>query len=94
MEGGTTIWSGSASKYCEISLIHIRFGTGAYGTCNNGAIVARSLSVEGNNYTSYLNVTVTPDTAGKTIECASDNGTYIKSLFTSTIPIVTGLLLA
>ena len=42
---------------------------GAYGSCTNGSIVARSISVEGNNYTSQLNVTVTLDTAGITILC-------------------------
>ena len=56
--------------------------------------MARSLSIDGNNYTSQLNITVTPDTAGKTIEteCGSDNGTQYKRLFTWTIPPVTGLL--
>ena len=53
--------------------------------------MARSLSVDGNNYTSQLNITVTPDTAGKTIECGSDNGTHYKRLFTWTIPTVIGL---
>ena len=92
-----TIWTGSAFNCYwsdEIVLLHSRFDTGTYGTCNNGAIAARSLSAEGNNYTSQLNVTVTPDTAGKTIECASDNGLRINRLFTSTIPTITGLTLA
>jgi hypothetical protein len=94
-EGGSTIWTSSAFNHCnneEIILLHNRFNNtiGIYAMCNNGAIVGRSLSVEGNNYTSQLNVTVTPDTAGKTIECASDNGTVIKPRFTSTIPTVTG----
>ena len=42
------------------------------GTCNNGQIVGESLSVQGNNYNSQLNVTVTPDMAGKTIICVYD----------------------
>ena len=95
MESGGTIWTGSAFNYdCEIILLHSRFDTGTSGICNNGAIVGRSLSIEGNSYTSQLNVTVTHDTAGKTIECASDNGTYYKHLFASIITTVTGLLLA
>ena len=52
------------------------------------------LSVEGNNYTSQLNISVTPNTVGKTIKCARDNGTDYKRLLTWTIPIVTGLTLA
>ena len=96
--GGVTIWTGSAFncsfKYNKIILIHSRFDTGTSGTCNNGAIVARSLSIEGNNYTSQLNVSVTPDTVGKTIECGSDNGFRINRLFTLTIPTITGLTLA
>ena len=52
--------------------------------------MARSLSVEGNNYTSQLNVTITPETAGKTVECRSDNGTQDTLSFSRVIPTVTG----
>ena len=93
--GGVTVWTGTAfecSYYNEIVLLHSRF-TSAYGSCNNGDIVARSLSVEGNNYTSQLNITITPDIAGKTVVCLSDNGTYSKLLFSRVIPTVTGLYL-
>jgi hypothetical protein len=45
---------------------------GSTGICNNGAIVGQSLGVQGNNYTSQLNVTITPETAGKTIMCVYD----------------------
>ena len=88
---GSTIWTGSA-LHCtndEIVLIHTRFlynESGILTSCNNGAIVARILSVEDNNYTSQLNVTITPDTAGETIECASDDGIRSKYHFSSTIP--------
>jgi riboflavin synthase alpha subunit len=88
------IWTGSAfdcsSTTNEIVLLYTRYNTETYVLCNNGFIVARGLSVEGNNYTSQLNVTITPDTAGETIICASDNGTRYKHLFTSTIPTITG----
>ena len=40
--------------------------------CNNGAIVGQILSVQDNNYTSELNVTITPETAGRTIMCVYD----------------------
>ena len=43
---------------------------GDFGSCNNGAIAARSLGVQGRNYTSQLNITLTPYIAGKTIMCA------------------------
>lgn len=74
---GVTVWTGTTiTYYCqfnpEIVLLHGRF-TSAYGTCNNGAIVARGKSVEGNNYTSQLNFTATNDNIEKTIECLCDN---------------------
>ena len=55
-------------------------------------IVARTLSAEGNNYTSQLNVTITPDTAGSTIECSNYDQTGTEYYrFTSKIPTATGL---
>ena len=95
MGAGFTIWTGtafncSASDYA-ILLLHNRFSSkGDHGSCSNGAIVARSLSVEDNNYTSQLNVTVTPDTAGKTIECLYDDGLIAILVFTLVLPM-TGL---
>ena len=89
--GGGTVWTGSAfdCQAHEIFLPHFQFlGDGIYRTCNNGAIVARSLSVEGNNYTSQLNVTITPDTVGKTIECHNDNGIHVYTHFSSAIPSI------
>ena len=92
---GATVWSGSAlncSYHIEIVLLHSHFSS-TYGTlrvCNNGATVGRSLSVEGNNYTSQLNVTVTPDTTGKTIACLYDNGWSLAIQFSTVLP-TTGL---
>ena len=92
MERGYIIWIGSAfncpssNNYIILSL----YDTGTSGTCNNGAIVARILSVEGNNYTSQLSITVTPDTAGKTIECVHDNWTHAILTYTSIVPTITG----
>ena len=92
-----TIWRGTAFE-CPaggslIILRHSHFTSvnGTSGSCNNGDIVARSLSVEGNNYTSQLNVTVTPDIAGMTIWCLSGNGFIRKLIFSSVIPAITGL---
>ena len=52
--------------------------------------MGRSLGVEGNNYTSQLNVTVTTDVAGKTVECFYDDGHIATLLFILMIP-TTGL---
>ena len=62
---------------------------GSYTSCNNGAIVARSLTADGNHYISQLNVTVTPDILGSTIECGYDNGYsyHFHSLVLSTIDL-------
>ena len=91
---GSTVWTGSAfnNLWCtEILLLHNRIlNGGTNGTCNNGAtyIVARSLSVEGNNYTSQLSVTATPETAGKTIMCYSDNGSDVTLISHFVIPTI------
>jgi hypothetical protein len=89
MERGYIVWTGTAfncpSLYNKI-WFYGRSNT-TYQTCNNGTIVARGLSVEGNSfYTSQLNVTVIPDTAGKTIDCFHDNGTHFLLIFSSIIP--------
>ena len=94
-----TVWTGSAldcpTNYSFIVLNHNHFlNNGTSGSRNNGSIVARSLSVEGNNYTLQLNVTVTPDIAGKNIQCAHSDATHTKYLSSWTIPTVIGLSLA
>ena len=94
-ETGATIWTGSALNDCstnEIVLLHSYFNTGTYQTmsCNNGAIVARILSVEGNNYISQLNITVTPHTAGKKVVCLHYNLTHEMLIFSSIIPKIIG----
>ena len=89
-----TYWTGTAfALNCPhingIVLFHNHF-TETYRACNNGAIVARGLSVEGNNYTSQLNVTVTHDIAGETIKCFYFNGTRITIQLSTVLP-TTGL---
>ena len=53
----------------------------ASGQCNDGAIVAISVGVSANHYTSVLNVTVQPDMINETVECVhhdiSDGTTVI-----------------
>ena len=92
---GSTVWNGTAFSGCpqdEILLSHPLYNhtEGTAGTCNNGDIEGQSLGVQGNHYTSQLNVTVTPDIVGKTITCVYDALTADHSndmtLFTATIP--------
>ena len=74
------MWSGTAFNNCAgntITLLH-NFFTASGGDvkmCNDGAIVARSVGVEGNNYTSQLNINVTYELGGETVMCAYDDGT-------------------
>ena len=84
---GITVWQGSAFNCTsgEISLFHDRYESdeGAFGDCNNGDIVGRSLrvnSIDNNNstvmsYVSQLSVTVSSNIIGKSIECIHDDGT-------------------
>jgi hypothetical protein len=93
MRAVATVWTGSALDGHEIVLLHSddEFHNKSLYR-NNGATVARSLPIEGNNYTSRLKVTITPDTAGETsVECLYDDGLTATLVFTSVIP-TTGLL--
>jgi hypothetical protein len=92
-----TVWTGSAlvNDCDDIILLHDSRsynGSGIY--CNNGTIVARILYAEGNNYTSQLNITVTPDTVGKNIRCFYVNVPQTMLVFSSIIPTITGLSLS
>ena len=72
---GLTVWS--ALSNCsgqEITILHRDFGVNtaaAFRNCysSNNSIVARGLRVENGSYISQLNVTVTSDVIGKSIEC-------------------------
>ena len=88
-----TVWKGTVFD-CEdrnnkITLIHNRFMSpgGTSKDCNNGAIVAQSIGVEDNLYSSQLNVTVTDDMAGKTIMCLTANASDQMIQFSTTIMI-------
>ena len=74
--GGTTLWTGTAfdcaaANIDEILLRHNNFNgsDGAFGECNNGDIVGRSVQVEGNCYTSQLIVTVSAGLNNKSVRC-------------------------
>ena len=68
---GATVWRGSAFNCLgnDINLLHSSIGSGI-GTCNNGAIVAQKLRATDGFYTSQLNVTISSDVIGKSVECA------------------------
>ena len=72
--GNVTIWRGSAFD-CdrnEIILHHRDFSNRTLGKCNDGAIQGESVTVDGNHYTSRLNVTVHKGLNNKIITCSSD----------------------
>ena len=94
--GGATVWTGTALN-CpsdEIVLLHRRFTDPdrAIRSCNNGATVAQSLSVQDNLYTSQLTATIVPDIVGKSFMCFYDgmDGTNSNvSQFATQIPGIT-----
>ena len=90
--GVATVWHGSAFSNCsgqdnnEIILRHSRFnvlGTTSSATaaldCNGQSLVARSIGVINDTFTSQLTVNATIDTSNKTIQCDREdaNGTKI-----------------
>ena len=91
--GGTTIWGGSAfdcsSTSNEIFLRHSQFSTpGTSGSCNNGAIRARSIGVTDGCYTSELSVTVSSSLNNKTIRCSHDSDMGTRIVDTSMLPTI------
>lgn len=73
-----TVWQGSAFL-CEnnnILLRHSQYALpqGATGECNNGAIRAHSVGVQGNRFVSQLNVSLNSDLDGLSVQCAHNNG--------------------
>ena len=91
--GHGTIWNGSAfscvNSQNEIYLINSQ---GVITTCNNGQIVGHILGEDSEGfYTSQLNVMISSDLIGKTVQCASVNGSGEISVLensTTTIDII------
>ena len=82
--GGSTIFRGRSFKFINctgnidrLALPHSQFNhpQGTKTSCNNGAIIARSLHGGNGTYTSQLSITVTSELIGDAIECAYNNGT-------------------
>lgn len=79
----STTWRGTAFD-CpgmgnEILLRHTQFMEpgGTRVSCNNGNIMAMSVRVENNQYTSLLNVTYNPALNGTTVMCVHNNDMVI-----------------
>ena len=74
-----TVWKGDffdcSTGKREIELVH-REDFSPH-ICNEGnvTVVARIIRVENDSFISQLNITLTHDIAGESIECISDNGT-------------------
>ena len=91
--GGFSLWIGDFFRCSSgkqiIELLHSHDGTVTFNdqTCNNGEVVGRIVRVENGSFISQLNVTLTNNTAGRTIECANDNGTSIRRIGLLNLPI-------
>ena len=91
--GGITVWSGTAfncsSGTNDISLSHSQFMEGISKSCNGGAIVARSIGVTDNCYSSRLSIQVSSSLNSRTIQCAHDsNAGPTTTVGTSTLVLV------
>ena len=71
--GDSAVWRGTAFSGCEITLLHLRFD-GTTRTCSNSDITGRSVRIEGSRYISQLEITINPETVGKSVACARDDG--------------------
>jgi hypothetical protein len=73
-----TVWKGDffncLSGKRVIELVHRYRDDFSSHTCNDGNVVGRFVSIENDSFTSQLNITLTRDIVGKSIECISDNG--------------------
>ena len=92
---GITIWQGTAIHIpCVIRLRHSQYNNSrAIKECNDGTIIASSIGVLGDVYTSQLNVTVEQDAINGTVECVHEDTDGIRSIIGRKIlNITTGIL--
>lgn len=94
MGAGVTLWRGTAFNCPEILLRHSQYasgGSGASGTCNNGAIAGQGLrNVVNNNFISQLSVTVSTALNRGSVECAYNDGQRTSRIGLSTLTVITG----
>ena len=92
--GGSTIFRGRSFKFINctgnidrLALPHSQFNRpqGTKRSCNNGAIIARSLQGGNGTYSSQLSVIVTSELIGDIIECVHDTGIAIEVVGMATI---------
>ena len=94
--GGLTVWKGDffhcSNGIQQIELVHVQLMEGDFSsrTCNDGSIVAKIVRVENDSFISQLNVTLTHNITGRSIECISDNGTTTESV--GSLNLTSGLL--
>jgi hypothetical protein len=93
---GVTLWRGTVFNCpaAEILLRHSQYasgGSGASGTCNNGAITGQGLqNVVNNNFISQLTVTVSAALNRGSVECAYNDGQRTSRIGLSTLTVITG----
>ena len=103
--GVATVWHGSAFSNCngqdnnELILRHSRFnvlGTTSSATaaldCNGQTLVASSIGVINDTFTSQLTVNATIDTSNKTIQCDREEANGTRILVGMSIPMSAGIL--
>ena len=83
------MWRGSPSLFdCtdnEIILSHLRYASNVTGVCSSDEIVARSLRVDGNRYTSQLSIAFRESYVGTNVICIHDDGSTTASTASATI---------
>ena len=93
---GSTVWEGTAFECVgnSITLRHTRFNVadGVSGDCNNGDIrlLARSIGVDNDCYTSQLSVFISEQLDRRSILCTHDFGTGLETIGTSTLNVIEG----
>ena len=69
----------------SITLRHTADYNATAGTCNNGTITGKGVSVEGDCFTSWLYISATPDLEGENVTCIYENGS--SELIIGSVPI-------
>ena len=95
--GGVTVWKGTAfdchDQRNEVSFLHSRFNGSLRCSGADRELVARTLSVESNCYSSQLNVTVSSNLNGTSVKCVYDNGTDEIEIGSENVNIIGKVLL-
>ena len=94
--GGSTIWSVTAFDCTENDIIlrHSEFTDGTSGECNDGTITGHSVGVEGNCFSSRLDVTISAELHNKTVVCSltESEGGLEREIGSTSIMVLRGRL--